>query len=355
MSPDCAVNWPFWVLQILSQRKRDWGISLNKKLFIAFFKERLAALLLFLLFCFIFALVFVLFQIEAAAVLYAGAICAFIGAVYLILQFIRFCKKHRRLQTLLAEITVTADNMPAADSVWERDYQAIVHYLWEELHRQADEENKRFDAMIQYYTTWVHQIKTPIAALRMLLPSSEAPAAAGELQKIEQYVEMVLCYLRLDSDVTDYVIKEYDLDEIVKQAVRKQASFFIGKKIALSYEPLHTKVLTDEKWLLFVIEQILSNALKYTKAGQITITLKPPKVLCIEDTGIGIAPEDLPRIFESGFTGYNGRIDQRASGLGLSLCRRICKNLGHTISASSEPGKGTCVQIDLDSAPLKVE
>ena len=330
---------------------------MNKNLFVSFLKEYLRALLLFSLFCFIFAFIFMLFQIEAAAVLYAGVLCAFIGVLYLICQFIRYRKKHSKLQALLSQITVTDENMPAANDLWERDYQEIIRLLWEELHRQQDEENSRFDAMTQYYTTWVHQIKTPIAAMRLLMEDEKElkSAAAGELQKIEQYVEMVLCYLRLDSEFTDYVIKEYELDEIVKQAVRKQASFFIGKKITLSYEPLHTKVLTDEKWLLFVIEQVLSNALKYTKSGKITIFMQPPKTLCIEDTGIGIAPEDLPRIFESGYTGYNGRFDQRASGLGLSLCRRICKNLGHVISAKSKPGKGTCVQINLDSAPLQVE
>ena len=152
-----------------------------------------------------------LFQIEAAAVLYAGALCAFIGVLYLVWQYMRYRKKHRQLQALLSEITVTDENMPDANDLWERDYQAIIRLLWEELHRQQAEENKRFDVLIQYYTTWVHQIKTPIAAMRMLLQSSEAEkgaaevknAAAAELQKIEQYVEMVLCYLRLDSEFTD--------------------------------------------------------------------------------------------------------------------------------------------------------
>ena len=115
-------------------------------------------------------------------------------------------------------------------------------------------------------------------------------------------------------------------------------------------------MLTDEKWLAFVIEQVLSNALKYTKSGGvITIAMPNPMMLCIRDTGIGIAPEDLPRIFEKGYTGYNGRLDKKASGIGLYLCRRICDNLGHRIWANSSVNQGTVIWLDLKSAPLEVE
>jgi signal transduction histidine kinase len=161
---------------------------------------------------------------------------------------------------------------------------------------------------------------------------------------------MVLTYLRLESDGTDYVIREYDLDDIVRPAVKKLSGDFIGKKLTLAYEPLNTTVLTDEKWLSFVIEQLLTNAVKYTPAGgTVSICLEPPKTLCIRDTGIGIAPEDLPRIFEHGYTGLVGRADKRASGLGLYLCRRVCKNLGHKIRAESKPGEGTVMRVDLDT------
>ena len=114
-------------------------------------------------------------------------------------------------------------------------------------------------------------------------------------------------------------------------------------------------VLTDEKWLSFVIGQLVSNALKYTPSGSITITLLPDKKLCIRDTGIGIAPEDLPRIFENGYTGYNGRLDKKATGLGLYLCKRICTNLGHTITAESVPDEGTAITIGLEHPKLEVE
>ena len=152
--------------------------------------------------------------------------------------------------------------------------------------------NEKYADMVDYYTLWAHQIKTPIAAMRLTLQSGEMSQSrelSEDLHRIEQYVEI--------------------------------SSQFIRRKIKLVYEPVGVTVLTDEKWLLFVLEQVLSNALKYTKAGEIEITLEAPKTVCIRDTGIGIAPEDINRIFEKGYTGYNGRTDKKASGIGLYLCR----------------------------------
>lgn len=183
----------------------------------------------------------------------------------------------------------------------------------------------------------------------------EITLSTEQLQSVEQYVEMVLGYLRLESPSSDYVIRNYALDDIVRQAVRKYASQFIRRKLRLEYTPLNVSVITDEKWLLFVIEQVLSNALKYTRSGSVSITLEAPKTLCIRDTGIGIAPEDLPRVFEKGFTGCNGRTDKRATGIGLYLCRRILEKLGHTIAITSTVGEGTTVRIGLQQDALEVE
>ena len=196
------------------------------------------------------------------------------------------------------------------------------------------------------------------AAMRLLLQDAdtdEQRALLEQLQSVEQYVEMVLGYLRLESPSSDYVIRNYALDDIVRQAVRKYASQFIRRRLRLEYTPLNVSVITDEKWLLFVIEQVLSNALKYTRSGSVSITLEAPKTLCIRDTGIGIAPEDLPRVFEKGFTGCNGRTDKRATGIGLYLCRRILEKLGHTIAITSTVGEGTTVRIGLQQDALEVE
>lgn len=213
--------------------------------------------------------------------------------------------------------------------------------------------------MLDYYSLWAHQIKTPISAMRLLLQSMSdlteeqetgfLQPMKVELFKTEQYVEMVLSYLRLEEISSDLILQWYELDEIVRQAVRKYSQLFILKKIKLQYQGCEGRVLTDEKWMLFVIEQLLSNALKYTSKGQISIYMETGEkpVLVIEDTGIGIQQEDLPRIFEKGFTGYNGRQDKKATGIGLYLCQTVCSKLNHQITIESKEGSGTKVRLNL--------
>ena len=323
-----------------------------------YLKMHRKVILLFFIFCSIAALVFGLYRLPVAAVGYVAVLCIFISAIVVAVDYGRFCKMHKRLQKLYNEITVTLEHFPVPGNLLEQDYQELAQILFSQARELSEEKDARYRDLVEYYTLWVHQIKTPIAAMRLILQGMEAPEQRelkAELQRVEQYVEMVLCYLRLDGDSKDYVIKEYDLDAILRQAVRRHASAFISKKISLNYEPTKARVVTDEKWLFFVLDQILSNALKYTYKGSVTITLEEPKTLCIRDTGIGIAPEDLPRIFERGYTGPNGRTDKRASGIGLYLCRRICDNLGHRIFVTSEPGKGTEVRLDIKNAELEIE
>ena len=234
-----------------------------------------------------------------------------------------------------------------------------MRLMIEEKEKEKRNREKAYREMTEYYTTWVHQIKTPIAAMRLLLKedTEQGWEISMELFSIEQYVDMVLQYIRVGGKSTDYQIAEYNLDSIMRQAIRKYARLFIRKKISLEYEEISLKVVTDKKWLLFVIEQILSNALKYTEKGRIKIYLldEKKKEVVIEDTGIGIAPQDIPRVFESGFTGYNGRKEKHSTGIGLFLCKKIMTRLSHTIRIESEPGKGTRVILGMETVSLDYE
>lgn len=325
------------------------------KFLISYLNYRKKVILVFLIFAVIFSVSFALYHLPLGAVLYPLALCLLVALIFVIRDFNSIRKTHKDLEKIKKLTVYGMEFLPEAKNEIEKDYGDVANILFEENKQIRLKMEERYNEMIDYYTMWAHQIKTPIAAMRLNLQNEDSDFSrrlTEDLQRIEQYVEMVLCYLRLDSNSSDYVIREYDIDSIVRQGIKKFASQFIRKKIKLDYRPSDLKVVTDEKWLLFVIEQVLSNSLKYTKQGCISVFVNDNQELCIKDTGIGIAPEDLPRIFENGYTGYNGRNDKKASGIGLYLCKRICKNLGHEITASSALGEGTTIKINLNQKKI---
>ena len=324
---------------------------------IGYLKSRGRVLLILVLCSAVFAAVFWLFGLFWQAAVYAALLNLALILALTVPDFLRYRERRAALKALLGEVTLSLERLPAPGDPLEADWQALLRTVFDEKAREQKESSARYDDMTEYYTLWAHQIKTPIAAMRLLLQEDgpDPRALLEELFRIEQYVEMALCYLRLDGGVSDYVLREAELDEVVKQALRKYAPQFIRKKIRLNYEPVGASALTDEKWLSFVVEQVLSNALKYTNCGEISIRLEAPMTLAVSDTGIGIAPEDLPRVFEKGYTGLNGRCDKRATGIGLYLCKRIMRKLGHGIAIESRPGEGTTVRLNLSVKPLDVE
>lgn len=329
----------------------------KENIFLLYLHKNWKPIALFTLFVLCFTIVFSLSHLPLAPILYAILLCLYTGLIFFIVDIFIFVKRYKILKNSKKTIIVQIGQFPAPKNAIERQYQELLQILHRdknELIVQAD--NKQQD-LVDYFTQWTHQIKTPIAAMRLLLQADHNEQTSElemELFKIEQYVEFVLQYLRLENMSNDLVLRKYELDDIIKQAIRKNAKMFIRKKITLKYSNVNCTVLTDEKWLLFVIEQILSNALKYTKEGSISIYLKK-KRLIIEDTGIGIRAEDLPRVFEKGFTGYNGRAFKQSTGIGLYLCKQIVAKLSHNIAIKSEVGKGTKVIIDLETKDIGVE
>lgn len=299
--------------------------------------------------------VFSLYGLPLESVGYAFLLCFALGLALFAVGYFQFLRRHRELEGLLVQIRERALPLPPPKGLLEEDYQALCQALAAERAALALEDRNRIQDMTDYYTLWAHQIKTPIAAMRLLLQEEPRPELEGELLKIEQYVEMVLGYLRLGSDSTDYVFRSCELDALVRQSVRKYARLFILKKISLDFQETGRTVLTDGKWLSFVIEQLLSNAVKYTPEGGRVRIYGDGETLVIADNGIGIRPEDLPRVFEKGFTGFNGREDKKSTGIGLYLSRQVMDRLNHGISISSRPGQGTLVRLDLSRGKREVE
>ncbi len=328
------------------------------RVFLSYLARHRFTILLFFLFAGIFACVFSLYTLELEPVIYSTVLCLVVGTILVLLRFPHYFRLHKKLNVIRGSILLTINQLPPPSGLIEKDYQELLLSLNTLYSQKITAENMEKNDLTDYYTTWVHQIKTPIAAMRLLLQNEDTPVSRQlktELFRIEQYVEMVLCYFRLDSPSADFVLNYYSLDTIIRQAIRKYAGQFVQKKLRLVYEPTDYQVLTDEKWLSFVIEQLLSNAVKYTNEGSITISVDSNLVLSVSDTGIGIAPEDLPRIFEKSYTGYNGRVEKRSTGLGLYLCRKILNRLSHPITVTSAIGEGTTFRIDLSRQFLDVE
>ena len=303
-------------------------------------------------------LIFWLYGLPGEAIAYLLCLCCIGTSFWAVLSFVRFWRTHKILRKMDEAIFVTAEDLPETTTLIEEDYQHLIQRLVRENRQRQAAADSMLEDLTSYYTLWVHQIKTPIAAMDLLLQAGpdRATEMEIELQKIAQYVDMVLQYLRLDSTDKDLVLQRCQLDAVVRQTVRKYAKLFILKKIQLVFQETKWEVLSDEKWLCFLLEQLLSNALKYTpEGGKISIFLEGETNLVIADTGIGIAPEDLPRVFEKGFTGNNGRMDKKATGIGLYLCRRVTNLLGHTISIASEPGVGTQVLLGLGRPQFDIE
>ena len=272
-----------------------------------------------------------------------------------------FSWKRKRRQLLIlkrqAEQSLETADFPKAETPLEEIYQEIIREQEKRCQREQKESREKLVRSREYYTRWSHQIKTPIAAMELLLQEEPADVRAlkRELLKTSQYVEMALSYQRMEGEGNDLVIQRYELRPVVMQAVKKVSPLLIHKHISFSAGDLSGEVLTDEKWLVFVLEQLLTNASKYTKEGGSVRIGKENGLLVLRDTGIGIRPEDLPRIFEWGYTGYNGRLDKRSTGVGLALVKQVMEMLGNKIEIRSVLGEGTEVFLDLRRTELEAE
>lgn len=313
-------------------------------------------------------------------VVYAAVLDAILLLITVLVGFFRYSSKVKALSNALKRPVEEQAQLPEATDDVEILYQRLLEN--QSIARSESESSAaiRQSQMRDYYSMWVHQIKTPISAMKLLLEaereelgllicdeeqqaslkelSDNVASFEDELFRIEEYVSMALQYQRVSSTENDFVLEKVSVDGVIRDTIKKYAKIMIRRHIGINYSGTGQEVYTDGKWLAFMLEQILSNAIKYTPQGFVTIETAEEKdrfFITIKDTGIGIKAEDLPRVFEKGYTGYNGHADKKATGIGLYLCRQMADKLGHTIRMESEIGKGTKVWIgfDLDYADTR--
>ncbi len=313
-----------------------------------YFKENFKLYLLYILFLGLTFLTLRLHHLPLQPFADIFLFLTFVLAVYSLIQIYVYVRKNRQLQKLAQrELTSQLRKfLPKAATRSEQFYQEMLLRALEEkdLQQQQIVENKA--EILEDFGLWLHQIKTPLAGLDLLVQSEQPDQLQmkGELFKINEYLQMMLNYLRQNLDHEDLLIEKIELEPLVKEMLRKYALFFSQKNLRLVLKPLKVTVYSDRKWLTFILEQLLFNAIKYTNNGEIAWYWQDEQ-LVLADTGIGIRAEDLPRIFEKGYTGYNGREQQRASGLGLYLCQLIAPKIGVRLKITSTLGQGTRVWI----------
>jgi len=301
------------------------------------------------------ALVFWLFNVRMSIIFFALIMWAFVLLVSGFLDYLSFSRKAKLLRTLEDENIPLTDFKP---SNWiEKEYVRLLNREYDYKKNVTEKDQIRYEETVDYFTIWAHQIKTPISAISLVAENIQDDETRVDIKNavtdISDYVDMVLNYMRLDSETNDLVFDKVDLDSVIKALLKKFSSQFIGRGINMAYGSKPVVIVTDEKWISFILGQILSNALKYSRKGTITIELFNDRVY-IKDQGIGISAEDLPRVFEKGYTGYNGRTDNKSTGIGLYLVKRACDLINADIKIESVLGEGTDVTVFFEKGELDV-
>lgn len=319
------------------------------KLFLEYCMHNRKAFFLFFGCMLLFGMIFWLYGLEIEAYWYGCVLCLILFIVYLGKDFSIYYKSHH-LWKQIDQFSLL--QMDLSTTTQDQDLKAVFAKISEEVNELIAENEKQKEDLTDYFTMWIHQVKLPLSAMELMLANQDLSVSQWKQQvfSIERYLSMMLAYLRMKSDSSDFVIKEFDLDRIIRASIHTFSLQFIYKKIKLQFQETNLSVLSDEKWLQFVIEQILSNAIKYSPAGSTIEIYNRGQDLIIQDHGYGIEKSDLKRIMEKGFTGSNGRIDQgQSSGLGLYLVYSILKQLNHPISIESKPNQGTKVILHLEN------
>lgn len=312
-----------------------------------YLKSRQSVLLLYLLSIAIIRLLGYLARQEAVYVRYETILVSFAFVCVLLVDGARYRRKRRQMAQIREQTALLPRELPEPLDGLSGDYDALIRALSRENERLKTENLRQQEEQRDYYTLWVHQIKTPICAMRLLLDAKDDEGARllkQELFKVDQYADLALKYVKLGDIAGDLVVERCDLNEIARAAVKKYSLLFVCNKLTIRLEPLARDVPSDAMWLGFILGQLLSNSVKYTHTGGVRIYMEGA-ALVVEDSGIGIRKEDLPRIFEKGYTGYNGRMDTRASGIGLYLVKRAADALGISVAVASELGSGTRVTL----------
>lgn len=315
-----------------------------------FLKTLRPQIALFVLHSMIFGVVYFLTNQESRIFWTAFQITFALFMLSIAIQAYFYMKKVERAKRIEQEHEKQTAPNEFISQLYEANYFALIDQMRSKKRKDMEKQSDLMD----YFSLWIHQIKTPVSAMSLILQSQKEKTAAHkkleqELIYLNDYIHLALNYLKLEETGKEIEIESVDVDNILKTVVKKYAILFIYNKIKLDFEPTGLVVQSDRKWIEVLIEQLLSNSLKYTKQGTIRLYSRGGQQLIIEDTGSGISPSDLPKIFEKGYTGLNGRLHEKSTGIGLFISRKITHRLNISLNIESELNVGTKAIIDFSS------
>ncbi|PKE43518.1 sensor histidine kinase [Macrococcoides caseolyticum] len=284
-----------------------------------FIKYKLNEIIIIIVLSLLFGLIMMLYNTPLEGIVLTAGIIIFLGIIYFSYSMMIYKKV----------CTVQEENLQ----------------LKEEIQDIRNEKIEYQSEIESYFLLWVHQMKTPITASKLLLEAEDIQTISQmrhEILQIDNYTNLALSYLKLMNEKTDMVFMEVRMDDLITPLIKRYSIQFIHNDTKLHYEKIYDSVLTDAKWTSVMIEQILNNALKYARGKNIWIKYSEAEnILSVKDDGIGINTSDLPKIFEKGFSGYNGRLNDKSSGIGLYIVKTIARRMNVSVSVASELGKGT--------------
>lgn len=318
---------------ILLKPRKTWVIRYDEYMLKHFLKSIRREIIITVMILLLFLIIFFLFSLSYRAYFLAVAIVVFMMVIYWMVALSDF----KESESLKEKISKLEDELTATKN-------AQTHYQTEVEH---------------YFFTWVHQIKTPITASKLLLERNEdnvVNQVRQEIIQIDNYTSLALSYLKLMNEETDMSFSKVGVDELVRPLIMKYSIQFIEQRTKIHYERIETKVLTDVQWSSILIEQLINNALKYARGKDIWIDFDSDHMkLLIRDNGVGISAADLPKIFDKGYSGYNGRLNEQSSGIGLFIVKHISEHLHLKIDVVSTLGQGTTFTIKFPQSDLEIE
>lgn len=322
-----------------------------------YLKDKLYLIISFLVIYFILILIFMAFKINLQVIIVSSML---LFCFLIIILTTEYFKKKGFYTNLLSNIEALDKAYLVLETINKPNFYdgELLYQAVYEINKSMNEFIKTLEKQMldfkEYIEMWIHEVKIPIASLTLMIHNHKDKfdkKTLEQLKKIENYVEQVLYYVRSENAEHDYLINKVSLDKVISNVALKNKDDLLANKITLKVDNVNYQVFTDSKWLEFIINQVINNSIKYKRNisdSYIKITVKDEMdktTIIIIDNGIGIPSTDLPKIFEKSFTGYNGRIKTKSTGMGLNICKNLCEKLGHKIYAESELNKYTKIYI----------